>query len=233
MSRFDTSLKLRTVSAEFARWGDDFARQGGISRNIRVFSDTVPSKVRDSESTATPRPVRGSRPSRRVASVVKDNGGDQRAKMARVILNLPRKRNAIFAPLHRFVQDSALGSYSYSATRYSYSIRSSATASVRWISRVSIDMIRLKSNFPRRFDSSSMASQTRRTSSIDAHSSVEPRAISKNRFLSLTLCLPFPSAIFSGIDCAACNHWSRAGRLTPESDLAMRYENATWSIESR
>lgn len=41
---------------------------------------------------------------------------------------------------------------------------------------------------------------------IAANSRADPRAISKNRFLSLRLCLPLPSAMFSGIDCAARSH---------------------------
>ncbi len=42
--------------------------------------------------------------------------------------------------------------------------RSSDTVSVRWINRVSIDTIRLRSDLPRRFDSTSIASQTTSTS---------------------------------------------------------------------
>ena len=46
------------------------------------------------------------------------------------------------------VQDSALGSYSYSASRYSYSYSIRSSATVRWTRRVSIDTIRFKSDFP-------------------------------------------------------------------------------------
>ena len=84
---------------------------------------------------------------------------DQRAKMARVIFISRKKRNAIFAPLHRLVrQVSAAGSYSYLASRYSYSRRYSDTPLVRCISRVSIDTIRFRSVLPRQFESSSIAS---------------------------------------------------------------------------
>ena len=87
------------------------------------------------------------------------NGGDQRANMARVIFISRKKRNAIFAPLHRLVrQVSAAGSYSYLASRYSYSRRYSDTPLVRCISRVSIDTIRFRSVLPRQFESSSIAS---------------------------------------------------------------------------
>jgi hypothetical protein len=97
------------------------------------------------------------------------NGGDQRANMARVIFISRKKRNAIFAPLHRLVrQVLAAGSDSYSASRYSYSYsysrRHSDTPLVRCISRVSIDTIRFRSVLPRQFESSSIASQTLRTS---------------------------------------------------------------------
>jgi hypothetical protein len=63
--------------------------------------------------------------------------------MARVILMLAKIRNAISAPLYRYVrQYSALGSYSASRYSYSYSIQSSDTPVVRWINRVNIDPIR-------------------------------------------------------------------------------------------
>ena len=96
---------------------------------------------------------------------------------------------------------SGISSYSYSASRYSYSysIDSSETLEVLWISRVSIDTIRFSSDLPRRFDSTWIASQTESTSWIEAHSSADPRAISKKQFLSFKRCLPLPSAMFSGM----------------------------------
>ena len=100
--------------------------------------------------------------------------------------------------------------YSYSASRYSYSIDCSETVSVCWINRVNIDTIRFKLVLPIRFDSASIASNEISISWIAAHSNAEPLAISKKRFLSFRLCLPFPSAMFNGIDCAARSHWSRA-----------------------
>ena len=45
-----------------------------------------------------------------------------------------------------------------------------------------------------------------RTSWIAAHSNAEPRAMSRNRARSFGLRLPFPSAMFSGMDCAARSH---------------------------
>ncbi len=41
------------------------------------------------------------------------------------------------------------GSYSYSASRYSYSIGASDTVSARWINRVNIETIRFNSDLPR------------------------------------------------------------------------------------
>ena len=115
------------------------------------------------------------------------------------------KPDPIAAWVHRFVRkDCAFrpASYSYSASRYSYSysIESSDTVCGSWISRGSIDTIRFKSDLSRRLDSSSIASHISNTSSIDTHSNAESLAMLTNLFLSLRLCLPLPSAIFSGID---------------------------------
>ena len=103
-------------------------------------------------------------------------------------------------------------SYSYSASRYSYSTTKlyasidSDTTSRRPINRVRIDTIRLSIRFSSPFDSSSIPSIAARTSWIDAHSRADPRAMSRNRLGSLRLRLPLPSAMFSGIDCAARSH---------------------------
>jgi len=45
------------------------------------------------------------------------------------------------------------------------------------------------------------------TSRQAAHSSADPRAVSKKRQRSAEVCLPFPSAIFSGIEVDARSNW--------------------------
>ncbi len=98
---------------------------------------------------------------------------------------------------------------------FSYSIDCSATVSVRWINFVIIDMIRWRLFFPIHVVYATIASNDWSTLQTVALSNAGPRAISKNRFLSLRLCFPFSSEIFRGIDCVVRNHGSRACRSTP------------------
>jgi len=52
----------------------------------------------------------------------------------------------------------------------------------------------------------------RKTSCMAAHSNAEPLAISKNFLRSASEAFPLPSAMLSGMDWLARNHWSRACR---------------------
>ncbi len=92
--------------------------------------------------------------------------------------------------------------YSYSSAAL-YSSLDSDTTSARPINRVNIDTMRRKIRFNSLCDSLSMPSVAPSTSWIEAHSSADPRAMSRNRLRSLRLRLPLPSAMLSGIDCAA------------------------------
>lgn len=77
---------------------------------------------------------------------------------------------------------SGISSPSCSAARCSYSTKASDRLVVRWIHRVSIGTMRLRSDLPRGRDSSFFASQSISKSWVNAHASAQLRAISWKRF---------------------------------------------------
>ena len=106
-----------------------------------------------------------------------------------------------------------------------------SATSLRAINRGSIETIHLSTCFRLPCDSSSIPRIAARTSWIAAHSNAEPRAVSRKRLRScfvgrqslpaIDRCVHTKIAgqvfsrcprqcMFSGIDCAARSHWSRA-----------------------